>query len=194
MKTTFAIVGVRGDLRVRNVYNKATSPIKPAARSIDQAYEVGDVIHVQITKKASGWYSTVTVKGTNAEITIMYTKIELIGDINTEVRFGLAFFKVSAVITNLKCEAEDGTILYGQTSCYEVIGTLPVAAEIEEVTGSDDRSSIFVKWAEGRWKGNMANIVITEKSSNTVYMPLAPVTGIVDQAGTINFEVNGEVQ
>nr|WP_302599806.1 pectinesterase family protein [uncultured Cellulosilyticum sp.] len=184
-----ATVGIRGDGKIRNIYNK-TGNAKPSAGSIDQTYSTSDTIHVKLNKNAEGWYSEVIAGDKSPSATIKFSNTELLNDINENVRYGFAFSNVNGTITNLTFKDEAGNVLYDQTDCYEAIGTAPEVSSVERPIISADRKNITVNWSGESCEDDEAYRVEISKDGGITFTTLVETT--TDKSYTAAIDGDGE--
>jgi pectin methylesterase-like acyl-CoA thioesterase/pectate lyase len=190
-----ATIGPRGDGRIRNMYSKNLND-GPSAGSTDKTYSVGDVIHLVSTKDTNGWTTETTVNKEMFSVTLDYSKIPFINDVNTSVKHGFAFADVDVIITNLILKDEIGNILYDQNDAYKAEGTAPTVTEVYEPILSTDRKEVTINWDGDVAQEDGAYVVELSTDGGITYTTLSKVTEKtytveVKNSGSFKFKVYG---
>lgn len=149
-----AAAGIRGTDNVRGIYSKTGEAAGAGGANAD--IEPGTSVSFRAIKTDDGYtVSAVNKEGLSALSTFSYDDALLFaeGKGNTACRYGLAFADVTVQVTNLKLTAEDGSVLYDQTKCYDPAGYAP---EVSAVTGeaAPSRQYIHVSWIGEECEGD----------------------------------------
>lgn len=195
--SNIATLGIRGDKKIRNIYNKATSPSAPGAGGINVAYAVGDKVHVLIQKTDKGWYTKLIQGDSVSEKEVKYSETVLLDDENTSVRYGFGFSNAEAVVRNLTYTDAAGNIVYKQSDVYEAVGNAPQVSKVNTPIISEDRTTIALSWEGEECTEDGAYKVEMSKDGGKTYETLS--TSVVTKSyvakvyedGAYTFRISG---
>lgn len=148
--TYIATVAIRNKTGLKGIYSKSASDMAGSTSKVDNTIEAGEKVSFTIEKTDAGLnVSYLTKSGASATMTYPYGSSSyplLSADgAGANLYYGIAMANATAVITNMKYYAADGTLLYDQNNCYAPEGTAPVATSVTAVA-SATRDYITVSW------------------------------------------------
>ena len=152
-----ASAGIRSLDNLRGIYSKegTEGPEAAGAGGINADIQAGTKISFRGEKTEDGYQiSASDGNGLDVSQNLSYDDALLFADgENTSCRYGFAFADVTVQVTNLKLTAEDGTVLYDQTACYDPSGYPPSASSVSAEADAT-RQFIHVSWIGDACEGD----------------------------------------
>lgn len=152
-----ASAGIRGLDNLRGIYSKEGTEGTEAAGAggINADIQAGTKISFRGEKTEDGYQiSASDGNGLDVSQNLSYDDALLFAEgENTSCRYGFAFADVTVQVTNLKLTAEDGTVLYDQTDCYDPSGYPPSASSVSAEADAT-RQFIHVSWIGDACEGD----------------------------------------